>query len=72
MLDKSFQEFFYRADNWIDEGSGWAIESVGRGYVDNSTLSPLSGSTYIEFSRRLRNSIKDLINIKNSNNKYFL
>ena len=58
MLDKSFQEFFYRVDNWIDEGSGWVNESIGRRYVDISTLSPLSGSTYIEFPRRLRNSMK--------------
>ena len=62
MLDKSFQEFFYRVDNWIDEGSGWIIESVDRGYVDISTLSPLSGSTYIEFPRRLRKSKTVTIN----------
>ena len=62
MLDKSFQEFFYRVDNWIDEGSGWVIESVDRGYVHISTLSPLSGSTYIEFPRRLRNSKTVTIN----------
>ena len=24
-LDKSFQEIFYRIDNWINEGSGWII-----------------------------------------------
>ena len=22
-LDKSFQEIFYRVNNWINEGSGW-------------------------------------------------
>ena len=37
-----------------------------------SLFSPLSGSTYIELPRRLRNSVKSLINIKNSNNKCFL
>ena len=25
-LDKSFQEVLYRIDNWINEGTGWAIE----------------------------------------------
>ena len=27
-LDKSFQEILYRIDNWINEGSGWIIESI--------------------------------------------
>ena len=26
MLHKSFQAILYRIDNWINEGSGWAIE----------------------------------------------
>ena len=28
MLDKSFQEILYRRNNWINEGSGWMIESI--------------------------------------------
>ena len=32
MHDKSFQEMFYRIDNWINEGSGWVIESVDAEY----------------------------------------
>ena len=32
-LDKSFQEIFYRIDNWINEGSGWIIESINGEYV---------------------------------------
>ena len=28
MLNKSFQEILYRIDNWINEGSGWIIESI--------------------------------------------
>ena len=27
-IDKSFQETFYRIDNWINEGSGWIAESM--------------------------------------------
>ena len=34
--------------------------------------SPLSGSTYIELLRRLRISMKGLINIKNNDNECFL
>ena len=30
MLDKFFHEILYRFDNWINEGSGWVIESVDK------------------------------------------
>ena len=70
-LDKSFQEILYRIDNWFNEESGWVIESVDVS-VNVPLFSPLSGSTYSELSRRLRNSMKGLINIKNNDNKCFL
>ena len=72
MFDKSFQEILYRIDNWINEGSGLVIESVEAEYVNISICSPLSGSTYIELPNKLRNTMKGLINIKNSDNKSFL
>ena len=72
MLDKSFPEILYRIDNWINEGSGWIIESVNKEHVNISIFSPLSGSTYIELLRILTNSMKGLISIKNSENKCFL
>ena len=71
-LDKSSQEILYRIDNWLNEGYGWVIESVDAEYVNIPIFSPLSGSTYIELPRRLRNSIKGLINIKKNDNKCFL
>ena len=37
-----------------------------------SAYSPLVGSTYIELPDELKNSMKGLINIKNSDNKCFL
>ena len=71
-LDKCFQEILYRIDNWINEGSGWIIESVEAQYVNISVYSPLIRSTYIELSDGLKNSMKVLINIKNNDNKCFL
>ena len=71
MLDKSFQEILYRIDNWINEGSGWMDESVDTEYVNISIYSPLSGSTYLKLPRKLKKSMKDLINIKNNDNKCF-
>ena len=38
---KSFQEIVYRIDNWINQGSCWAIESVNAEYVNISIYSPL-------------------------------
>ena len=71
-LDKSFQKFLYRIDNWINEGSGWIIESIEAQYVNFSDYSPLIGSTYIELPSRLKKSMKGLINIKNNDSKCFL
>ena len=38
-LDKSSQEILYRIDNWINEGSGWIIESIEAQYVNISIYS---------------------------------
>ena len=63
-VDKYFQEVFYRIDNWINEGSGWIIESINGEYVNISICSPLSGSSYLELPDKLRNSKEGLINFK--------
>ena len=62
----------YRIDNWINEGSGWIIESIEGEYLNISVYAPLFGITYIELPDELKNSMKRLINIKNSDNKCFL
>ena len=46
-LDKSFQEILYRIDNWINEGSGWVVESINGEYVNISMYSPLIGSSFV-------------------------
>ena len=69
-LDKSFQEILRRIDNWINEGSGWITELIE--YVNISIYIPLIGSTYIELTDQVKNPMKNLINIKNNDNKCFL
>ena len=49
---KSLQEIIYRADNWINEGSGWVIKSVNAEYVNISIFSQLSGSSYIKLPNK--------------------
>ena len=71
-LDKSFQEILYRIDNWINERSGWIVESIDGEYVNISAYSPLVGSTYIELPDELKNPMKGLSNIENNDSKYFL
>ena len=46
-LENSFQEILYLIDNWINEGSGWIVESIESQYINISTYRPLSGSSYI-------------------------
>ena len=41
MLDKSFQEILYKIDSWINEGSGWIIESVEAQYQEVHILNCL-------------------------------
>ena len=71
-FDKSFQEILYRINNWINEGSGWKVESINGEYVNISMHSPLTGSTFVELPGKLKNSKNGLINIKNNDNKCFL
>ena len=71
-IDKSFEESLYRLDNWINEGSGWIIESLNSQYLNISTYIPLLGSSFIELPEELNSSMKGLINIQNNDNKCFL
>ena len=70
-LDKSFQEFFYRIDDWINKGPACKIEYIDGKYINISVYSPLSESTYIELPNELKNSKKELINVKNNDNNCF-
>ena len=61
-LHKSFQKVLYRINNWINEGSGWVIESIDAECVNISVFSPLSGSTYIKSPSKLKWAMKALMN----------
>ena len=53
-LDRSFQEMLYKIHNWINQESGWIIESIEAQYVNISAYNPLLGSTYIELPHKLK------------------
>ena len=71
-IDKSFEEILYKIDNWINEESGWVVESLNSEYVIISKYAPLFGSSFIELPDKLKHPMKGLINIKNKDNKCFL
>ena len=70
-LENAFKEILYLIDNWINEGSGWIVESIESQYINISTYRPLSGSFYMDLPVELRNPRKGLINIKSKEQKCF-
>ena len=71
-LENSFHKILYMIDVWINNGSGWNVESIESQYINISTYRPLSGSFYMELPVELRSPRKGLINIKYKDKKCFL
>ena len=46
-LEHFFQEVLYLIDNWINEGSGWIVESIESQYINISTDRTLSESSHM-------------------------
>ena len=70
-LENSFQKILYTIDVWINNGSGWNVESIESQYINISTYRPSSGSSYLDLPLELRSPRKGLINIKNKDQKCF-
>ena len=70
-LENSFQEVLYIIDVWINNGSGWNVESIKSQYINISTYRSLSESSYIDLPVKLKSPRKGLINIKNKDQKCF-
>ena len=48
-LENPFQEILYMIDVWINNGSGWNVESIESQYINISTYRPLAGSSYMTY-----------------------
>ena len=59
-------------DIWINNGSGWNVESIESLYINISPYRPLSGSSYMDLAVELKSPKKGLINITNKDQKCFL
>ena len=71
-LENAFQEILNWIDNWINEGSGWIVELIESQCINISTYRPSLGSSYVKLPAELRSLKKELINIKNDDQKCFL
>ena len=58
-LENSFQEILYMIGVWINEGSGWNVESIESQYINISNYRPLSGSSYMNLHAELKVQEKD-------------
>ena len=70
-LENYFEEILYLIDVWINEGSGWNVESIESQYINVSTYRPLQGSSFMNLPVELRSPRKRLTNIKNKDQKCF-
>ena len=65
------QEILKMIEEWVSEGSGWAINHIDSHYINVTLYKPLNGSSYMALPTELRNPKKGLINIKNKDNECF-
>ena len=70
-LENSFQQLLYMIDVWINNVSGWNVESIESQDINISTYRPLLGSFYMDLPVELKSPRKGLINIKNEAEKCF-
>ena len=47
-IRESFQEILYINDVWINKGSVWNVQSIESQYINISTYTPLSESSYMD------------------------
>ena len=71
-LKESYQEILYMIDAWINNGSGWIIESTESKYINITTYMPLAASSYIDLPIELKHPKKGLINVRSNDQKCFL
>ena len=71
-LENFVQDILYMTDVWINNGSGWNVESIESQNINISTYRPLSGSSYNDLLVELKSTRTGLINIKNKDQKCFL
>ena len=72
LLDEVMKEISEKLSKYVVNGSGWVFDTILSHDLHISKYDPLIGSSYLELPKKLRNSMKGLINIKNNDEKCFL
>ena len=65
-LSEAFTKLMRLLDIWDGKGSGWIIDQVQDIHININNYNPLAESNYISLPAELQNSMKRLINIKNT------
>ena len=69
LFDQSRAKIWSSFDKWLQEGSGWRLQSVDKVFLKMCKYKPIDGSTYIKSPKSLEHS---LINVQNQDNNCFL
>ena len=72
LLDEVMKEISEKLSKYDVNGSGWVFDTILSHDLHVSKYDPFIGSSYLELPKKLRNSMKGLINIKNDDEKCFL
>ena len=57
LFDQSRAKIWSSFDKWLQEGSGWRLQSVDKVFLKMCKYKPIDGSTYIKSPRRLASEI---------------
>ena len=71
-LDKATEKILSVIADWISKGSGWTIKEVRGHFINIVKYLPLRGGSHIKLPKKLRNSMKGLINMQNRDDKCFM
>jgi hypothetical protein len=67
-LQEAFARLEEKLDEFINNGSGWTLESVEYSHVNTVPYTPMQGSSYIELPKELKDK-QVCINVKNTDNE---
>ena len=71
LFDQSKEKIWSTFDKWLQEGSGWRLQSVDKVFLKMCQYKPGSGPSYIKSPKNIEN-IHAVVNAQNQDNNCFL
>lgn len=56
-LKAELDKIIERLANWVENGSGWAVDRIGKAYLDFSRYNPLRGGAYLPLPSGLQSKM---------------